>query len=92
MRRWALDYAAWRITEYVLESQRRGIRRVGRVRLNERTALAAGNRGGRVGRRGRSRVDDARIACDEMDKAGHERVMDTVSHRAIGGPTCGRRP
>ena len=33
MRRWALDYAAWRVTEYVLESQRRGIRRVGRVRL-----------------------------------------------------------
>ena len=87
MRRWAFDNTARRITEYVLESQRRGIDRVGRVRLETGGIEPLRSRMWRVciwiAKQNRScrgiGVDDARARWIEVRRGHSKRQAAVVS-------------
>src|SRR5829696_353668 len=100
MRRWPIDHAPRRITEYILESQRRRIRSVRRVRLETRGVeplrsrvrrvcirIAKQNRsGGGVG------IDNSTACWIEVGRDYSERQAAVVSDNSRRLPTAEYSP
>ena len=96
MRRWALDNAARRISEYILESQRRGIRRVCGVRLETRGVeplrRSVRRVSIRIAKQNRScrgiGVDDSAARRIEVRRDHRERQATVVSDNSRSLPTA----